>query len=137
MLKTMYRDAPRSAVARAMVEVHALCGADEELELDTFMDAFEKAKEIMLEDREMRSKGITPRRISVDRNSVGPSQPLLSAKANEDAPGVLSDVRTGLIKLKREVVQAKPTVETTVGSTKPKGVLRVSATKAEEKINRF
>ena len=88
-------------------------------------------------NREMRSKGITPRRNSVDRNSVGPSQPLLSAKANEDAPGVLSDVRTGLIKLKREVVQAKPTVETTVGSTKPKGVLRVSATKAEEKINRF
>jgi len=146
MLKTMYRDAPRSAIARAMVEVHAMCGADEELELDTFMDAFEMAKKTMEEERETRSKDTPRRRSSVGCNSAGQaaaaaaaaaSQPLLSAKANESAPGVLGAARTGLVKLKREVVQAKPTVEATVKSTKPKGVLKVSATKAEEKINRF
>ena len=104
------------------------------------MDAFGRAKKSMEEERETRSKDTPRRRSSMQAAAAAAaaaSQPLLSAKANESAPGVLGTARTGLVKLKREVVQAKPTVEATVESTKPKGVLKVSATKAEEKINRF
>ena len=58
LLKQCFKDAPRSAIAKGMRLVHEIAGEEEEMELGTFVDAYEAASKTI--KAEMARNGVQP-----------------------------------------------------------------------------
>lgn len=102
LLKQCFKDAPRSAIAKGMRVVHETAGEEEEMELGTFVDAYEAAsKTIKAEIEAHKARGASLKRLP-------------SEKPTLDAHKAPQNAITAALRLSAAIKKEPPAPETPV-----------------------